>query len=124
MLKYITIIVIDLVFSFGRIITNGGITNGAQGTLYIIITAVVISVVVMMQFAIPVGSFVNKHPSIQIIDLLILIGMMLLTESAHLSNALILGSHVTAVPKGYLYFAISFSLFIEVLNMKASKKKK
>jgi predicted tellurium resistance membrane protein TerC len=49
---------------------------------------------------------------------------MLLTESAHLSNALILGSHVTAVPKGYLYFAISFSLFIEVLNMKASKKKK
>jgi predicted tellurium resistance membrane protein TerC len=48
--------------------------------------------------------------------------MMLVGENAHLSNALILGSHVTAVPKGYLYFAISFSLFIEVLNMKASKR--
>jgi predicted tellurium resistance membrane protein TerC len=47
---------------------------------------------------------------------------MLVGENAHLSNALILGSHVTAVPKGYLYFAISFSLFIEVLNMKASKR--
>jgi predicted tellurium resistance membrane protein TerC len=47
-----------------------------------------------------------------------------LAKNAHLSNALILGSHVTAVPKGYLYFAISFSLFIEVLNMKASKKNK
>jgi predicted tellurium resistance membrane protein TerC len=70
------------------------------------------------------GAFVNEHPSIQIIDLLILIGMMLVGENAHLSNALILGSHVTAVPKGYLYFAISFSLFIEVLNMKASKKNK
>jgi predicted tellurium resistance membrane protein TerC len=45
-----------------------------------------------------------------------------LAKNAHLSNALILGSHVTAVPKGYLYFAISFSLFIEVLNMKASKR--
>jgi predicted tellurium resistance membrane protein TerC len=52
----------------------------------------------------------------------VLIGMMLLTESAHLSNALILGSHVTPVPKGYLYFAISFSLFVEVINVKYRKK--
>jgi hypothetical protein len=66
------------------------------------------------------GAFVNEHPSIQIIDLLILIGMMLVGENAHLSNALILGSHVTQF-QGYLYFAISFSLF-EVLNMKASKR--
>jgi hypothetical protein len=66
------------------------------------------------------GAFVNEHPSIQIIDLLILIGMMLVGENAHLSNALILGSHVTQF-KRILYFAISFSLF-EVLNMKASKR--
>jgi predicted tellurium resistance membrane protein TerC len=120
------IIVIDLVFSFDSILTAVGMTNGVEGALYIMITAVVISVLIMMQFAVPVGSFVNKNPSIQILGLafLILIGMMLLTESAHLSNALILGSHVTPVPKGYLYFAISFSLFVEVLNMKASKKKK
>ncbi|MFT5963563.1 MAG: putative tellurium resistance membrane protein TerC [Flavobacterium sp.] len=118
------IIMIDLVFSFDSILTAVGMTNGVEGALYIMITAVVISVLVMMQFAVPVGSFVNKHPSIQILGLsfLILIGMMLLTESAHLSNALILGSHVTAVPKGYLYFAISFSLFVEVINMKMSKK--
>jgi predicted tellurium resistance membrane protein TerC len=120
------IILIDLVFSFDSILTAVGMTNGVEGALYIMITAVVISVLVMMQFAVPVGSFVNKHPSIQILGLsfLILIGMMLLTESAHLSNALILGSHVTPVPKGYLYFAISFSLFVEVINMKMSKKNK
>ncbi len=120
------IILIDLVFSFDSILTAVGMTNGVDGALYIMITAVVISVLVMMQFAVPVGSFVNKHPSIQILGLsfLILIGMMLLTESAHLSNALILGSHVTPVPKGYLYFAISFSLFVEVINMKMSKKNK
>ncbi|MDD5152200.1 MAG: TerC family protein [Flavobacterium sp.] len=119
------IIMIDLVFSFDSILTAVGMTNGIHGALYIMITAVVISVLIMMQFAVPVGNFVNKHPSIQILGLsfLILIGFMLLTESAHLSNALIFGNHVTPVPKGYLYFAISFSLLVEVLNMKAAKKK-
>ncbi|MFN7099458.1 MAG: TerC family protein [Flavobacterium sp.] len=119
------IILIDLVFSFDSILTAVGMTNGVEGALYIMIAAVIISVMVMMQFAVPVGNFVNKHPSIQILGLsfLILIGMMLLTESAHLSNALIFGSHVTPVPKGYLYFAISFSLLVEVLNMKMNKSK-
>ncbi len=119
------IILIDLVFSFDSILTAVGMTNGVPGALYIMITAVVISVLIMMQFAVPVGNFVNTHPSIQILGLsfLILIGFMLITESAHLSNALVFGSHVTPVPKGYLYFAISFSLLVEVLNMKANKKK-
>ena len=119
------IIMIDLVFSFDSILTAVGMTNGVEGAMYIMITAVVVSVFIMMQFAVPVGSFVNRHPSIQILGLsfLILIGFMLLTESAHLSHALIFGNHVTPVPKGYLYFAISFSLFVEVLNMKVSKKK-
>lgn len=120
------IILIDLVFSFDSILTAVGMTNGVTGALYIMIAAVVISVIVMMQFAVPVGSFVNKNPSIQILGLafLILIGLMLITESAHLSNALILGTHVTPIPKGYLYFAISFSLMVEILNMKVSKKEK
>ena len=120
------IIMIDLVFSFDSILTAVGMTNGVEGAIYIMITAVVISVLIMMQFAVPVGNFVNKHPSIQILGLsfLILIGFMLLTESAHLSNALIFGNHVTPVPKGYLYFAISFSLLVEVLNMKMTNKKK
>ncbi|HQZ25909.1 MAG TPA: TerC family protein [Flavobacterium sp.] len=120
------IIMIDLVFSFDSILTAVGMTNGVEGALYIMITAVVISVLIMMQFAVPVGTFVNNHPSIQILGLsfLILIGFMLITESAHLSNALIFGGHVTPVQKGYLYFAISFSLFVEFLNMKVDKKKK
>lgn len=119
------IIMIDLVFSFDSILTAVGMTNGVQGALYIMITAVVISVGVMMLFAIPIGNFVNKHPSIQILALsfLILIGFMLVTESAHLANAEIFGTHVTPIPKGYLYFAIAFSLGVEFLNMQASRKK-
>jgi predicted tellurium resistance membrane protein TerC len=77
----------------------------------------------MMQFAVPVEIFVNIHLFKSLTFILILIGMMLLTESAHLSNALIF-DHVTPVPKGYLYFAISFSLLVEVLNMKMNKSKK
>jgi predicted tellurium resistance membrane protein TerC len=121
----VQIILIDLVFSFDSILTAVGMTNGVTGALYIMIAAVIISVLIMMQFAVPVGTFVNNHPSIQILGLsfLILIGFMLLTESAHLSNALVFGNHVTPVPKGYLYFAISFSLLVEILNMKVSKKK-
>jgi predicted tellurium resistance membrane protein TerC len=119
------IIMIDLVFSFDSILTAVGMTNGIEGALYIMIAAVIISVLIMMQFAVPVGNFVNKHPSIQILGLsfLILIGFMLITESAHLANASFFGNHVESVPKGYLYFAIAFSLLVEVLNMKVSKKK-
>ena len=122
----IQIIMIDLVFSFDSILTAVGMTNGVEGALYIMVTAVVISVLVMMQFAVPVGNFVNKHPSIQILALsfLILIGFMLLTEAAHLANAEVFGNHVTPIPKGYLYFAICFSLAIEMLNMKMQKSSK
>lgn len=120
------IILIDLVFSFDSILTAVGMTNGVEGALYIMITAVVISVLIMMQFAVPVGTFVNKHPSIQILGLafLILIGFMLVTESAHIAQASFFGNHVDVVPKGYLYFAIAFSLVVEMLNMKMTKKKK
>ncbi len=119
------IILIDLVFSFDSILTAVGMTNGVEGALYIMITAVIISVLIMMQFAVPVGTFVNKHPSIQILGLsfLILIGFMLVTESAHIAQASFFGNHVDVVPKGYLYFAIAFSLVVELLNMKVSKKK-
>ena len=120
------IIMIDIVFSFDSILTAVGMTNGVEGALYIMITAVIISVMVMMQFAVPVGQFVNKHPSIQILALsfLILIGFMLVTEAAHLSEASFFGNHVTPIPKGYLYFAIAFSLGVEVLNMKRTKNVK
>ncbi|MFY8214129.1 MAG: TerC family protein [Flavobacterium sp.] len=119
------IILIDLVFSFDSILTAVGMTNGVEGALYIMIIAVIISVLIMMQFAVPVGNFVNKNPSIQILGLsfLILIGFMLVTESAHIAQASFFGNHVDVVPKGYLYFAIAFSLIVELLNMKMSKKK-
>lgn len=119
------IILIDLVFSFDSILTAVGMTNGLEGALYIMIIAVIISVLIMMQFAVQVGNFVNKNPSIQILGLsfLILIGFMLVTESAHIAQASFFGNHVDVVPKGYLYFAIAFSLTVELLNMKMSKKK-
>lgn len=118
------ILLIDLIFSVDSILTAVGMTNGIEGALYIMVTAVVISVGVMMLFAVPVGNFVNANPSIQILGLafLILIGFMLITESMHLSNAELAGQHVGAVPKGYLYFAIAFSLAVEFLNMKMRKK--
>jgi predicted tellurium resistance membrane protein TerC len=120
------IMLIDLVFSFDSILTAVGMTNGVPGAIYIMVTAVIISVFIMMQFAVPVGIFVNKHPTIQILGLtfLVLIGFMLITEAAHLAHASFFGNHVDVVPKGYLYFAISFSLMVEILNMKMSKNKK
>jgi predicted tellurium resistance membrane protein TerC len=120
------ILLIDLIFSVDSILTAVGMTNGLEGALYIMVTAVVISVGVMMLFAVPVGTFVNNNPSIQILGLafLILIGFMLITESMHLSEAVLVGQTVGAVPKAYLYFAIAFSLAVEFLNMKMRKKKK
>lgn len=121
----VQILLIDLIFSIDSILTAVGMTNGLEGALIIMITAVVISVGIMMLFAVPVGNFVNKNPSIQILGLafLILIGFMLITESMHLSHAELAGQYVGAVPKGYLYFAIAFSLAVEFLNMKMRKKK-
>lgn len=118
------ILLIDLIFSVDSILTAVGMTNGVEGALYIMIIAVVISVGVMLIFAVPVGNFVNANPSIQILGLafLILIGFMLLTESMHLSDAELWGQDVGAVPKGYLYFAIAFSLGVEFINMKMRKR--
>lgn len=118
------ILLIDLIFSVDSILTAVGMTNGLEGAIYIMVTAVIISVAVMLVFAIPVGNFVNANPSIQILGLafLILIGFMLITESMHLSEATLAGQHVGAVPKGYLYFAIAFSLAVEFINMKMRKK--
>lgn len=120
----IQITLINIVFSFDSILTAVGMTNGLQGALAIMIFAVVISVLVMMLFAVPVGRFVNKHPTIQILGLsfLILIGFMLIIEGGHLAHLSIFGSEIGAVPKGYLYFAIAFSLLVEFLNMRYRKK--
>lgn len=121
----IQITLINIVFSFDSILTAVGMTNGVEGALVIMIFAVIMSVVIMMLFANPVANFVNKHPTIQMLGLafLILIGFMLIAEGAHLAHFELAGTGVGAVPKGYLYFAIAFSLFVEFLNMKLRKKK-
>jgi len=122
----IQITVINIVFSFDSILTAVGMTNGLQGALLVMIIAVVISVIIMMLFANPVGRFVNRHPTVQMLGLsfLILIGFMLLLEGGHLAHLSIMGQEVGAVPKGYLYFAISFALAVEFLNIRLRTKKK
>ena len=119
------IVLIDIVFSFDSILTAVGMTNGLPYALWIMIAAVVISISIMIGFADPISRFVNKHPSLQILGLsfLLLIGFMLLTEAASLSGTVIFGSSISTIPKGYLYFAIAFSLGVEVLNMRIRKAK-
>ena len=122
----VQIILIDIVFSFDSILTAVGMTNGIDGALTIMILAVIISMVIMMIFANSVSNFVNNNPTIQMLALsfLILIGFMLIAEGAHLSHLKIFNNSVGAIPKGYLYFAITFSLVVEALNMKIRKTKK
>jgi predicted tellurium resistance membrane protein TerC len=118
------ITVINIVFSFDSILTAVGMTSGVSGALIIMIVAVVLSVLIMILFAQPVGRFVNQHPTIQMLGLafLILIGFMLIAEGAHLGHLVVAGAEVGTVPKGYLYFAIAFSLLVEFLNMRLRKK--
>ncbi|HFA50208.1 MAG TPA: TerC family protein [Bacteroidetes bacterium] len=120
----IEITLINIVFSFDSILTAVGMTTGIHGALVIMIVAVVLSVLIMMLFAVPVGRFVNNHPTIQMLGLsfLILIGFMLIVEGAHMAHFTMAGTSVGEVPKGYLYFAIAFSLLVEFLNMKLRKK--
>lgn len=120
----IQITLINIIFSLDSILTAVGMTNGLYGALIVMIIAVVFSVVIMMLFAVPVGRFVNRNPTIQMLGLafLILIGFMLIIEGGHLAHLKILGSEIGAVPKGYLYFAIAFSLLVEFLNMRLRKK--
>ncbi|WP_299677705.1 TerC family protein [uncultured Dokdonia sp.] len=124
----VQIAVINIVFSFDSILTAVGMTSGLSpnpdDVLIIMIIAVVVSILIMMLFANPVGEFINKHPSLQILGLsfLILIGFMLIAEAAHLSHLKIFGSEIGSIPKGYLYFTIAFSLLVEFLNFQFRKK--
>ena len=129
------ICLLNIVFSFDSILTAVGLTQDVARTpmasdptrfydpLSIMILGVVISMIIMMAFAGPIGRFVNKHPSIQVLGLsfLILIGFMLVVEGAH--SAHLMPSNVE-VPKGYMYFAIFFSLTVELLNIKVRQQGK
>ncbi|UII75943.1 TerC family protein [Flagellimonas sp. HMM57] len=125
----VQITIINIVFSFDSILTAIGMTNGISpnptDALILMITAVVISVVIMMLFANPVGEFVNRHPSVQVLGLsfLILIGFMLITEAAHLSHLVVFDNEIGAIPKGYLYFTIAFSIMVEFFDLRMKKNK-
>lgn len=124
------IVALDIVFSFDSVLTAVGMVSfnefGYTGAMTIMITAIVIAVGLMLFFSGPISKFVNEHPTIQMLALsfLILIAVTLLVEAAHLSHLSFLGNEVGEIPKGYIYFAIAFSMLVEALNMKLSRKSK
>lgn len=107
----IQIILLDVVFSLDSILTAVGLVD----EILIIIIAIVISLAVMLIFARKISDFINNHPAMKLlaISFLMMIGLVLVVEGLHVH-----------VPKGYIYFAMAFSLGIELLNMKMRKKSK
>ncbi|RMG77852.1 MAG: TerC family protein [Bacteroidetes bacterium] len=107
----IQIILLDIVFSFDSILTAVGLTEH----VLIMIIAVILAMIVMIAFSGIISNFINKHPSFQILALsfLILIGTMLIAEAFNYH-----------VPKGYIYFAVAYSLGVELINMKIRSRRK
>lgn len=103
------ILLLDIVFSLDSVITAVGMANQVS----IMVVAMVISMIIMLLTAGKLSAFVDRHPTIKILALsfLLLIGVMLVAES--------MGAHVS---KGYIYFAMAFSLTVELLNMRYRKK--
>jgi predicted tellurium resistance membrane protein TerC len=104
------IAIVDMVFSVDSVVTAVGLVKDVE----IMIAAVVIAIGVMMIAAGPVGSYVDRHPTIKMLALsfLVLIGMALLADG--------LGFHI---PKGYIYFAMAFSVGVELLNLRVRRKR-
>ena len=111
----IQIVLLDIVFSLDSVITAVGMISDQYGSIgiYIMVSAVIVSIIAMMLFAGPIGAFVQKHPTIKMLALsfLLLIGVMLVAEGFH-----------RTIPKGYIYFAMAFSVLVEILNMRLRKK--
>jgi predicted tellurium resistance membrane protein TerC len=99
------IMALDIVFSLDSVITAVGMAN----EITIMVTAVILAVGVMMFTAGPISSFVNRHPTVKVLALsfLLLIGVSLVGDG--------LGMHI---PKGYIYFAMGFSVFVELINLR------
>jgi predicted tellurium resistance membrane protein TerC len=106
----IQIALLDIVFSLDSVITAVGMVD----ELWVMIVAVVVSVLIMMAAAGPISEFVNRHPTVKILALsfLLLIGVSLLLEG--------FDQHI---PKGYIYFAMGFALFVEIINLRARVKR-
>lgn len=106
----IQIVALDVIFSFDSILTAIGLTD----EVLLMVIAITIAIGVMIAFAGTISEFIKKHPTLEVLALsfLILIGFMLLIEAFEFH-----------VPKGYIYFAVFFSLFVEIVNMRIRKKK-
>lgn len=106
----IQIVVLDAVFSLDSVITAVGMSD----KILVMVAAVVIAVGFMMVFAAAISAFVHRHPTVKMLALsfLLLIGVALIAEGFH--------HHI---PKGYIYFAMAFSVFVEILNLKMRSKK-
>lgn len=104
------IAMLDLIFSIDSVITAVGMADHVE----IMITAVVISIIVMALAAEPVSAFISRHPTVKMLALgfLLLIGVALLADGLHFH-----------IPRGYIYFAIAFSMMVEVLNLLARRKR-
>jgi predicted tellurium resistance membrane protein TerC len=100
--------IIDIVFSLDSVFTAVGLAND----LPVMIAAVIVSILVMMVVSGAISAFVDRHPTIKILALsfLILIGVALIAEGAHFE-----------IPKGYLYFAMAFSVIVEMINIRLRK---
>jgi len=109
MMVLIQIMILDLVFSLDSVITAVGLVNDIE----IMAIAIIAAVLVMMFAAKSIGEFVDDHPSIKILALsfLIMVGTMLIVEGFDVH-----------VPKGYIYFAMAFSVVVEMINIKMRKK--
>ena len=107
----VQIMLLDIVFSLDSVITAVGMVDN----VWIMIAAVIVSIIAMMMFAGSIGAFVQRHPTIKMLALsfLLLIGTTLIAEGLEFH-----------IPKGYVYFAMAFSVFVETLNIRLRKKSK
>lgn len=105
------ILVLDIIFSLDSVITAVGMAD----ELGIMVAAVIIAVAVMLFASRPVSAFVQRHPTVKMLALsfLLLVGVALVADGLHFH-----------IPKGYLYFAIAFSILVESLNLMAAKRRK
>ncbi len=126
----VQIVLLDIVMSIDSVLTAVGMVSftefGYAGAMAVMVSAIVIAVTVMLFFSTAVSRLVTRYPTIQMLALsfLLLIGVLLLMESAHLSHLKIFGHEVPAIPRGYVYFAIAFSLMVEIFNIRMSKRRR
>lgn len=104
------VILLDLVFSVDSIITAVGMVD----ELWVMYSAVIVTVIIMLFAAKPISEFISKHPSFKVLALcfLMMIGVSLIAEGFHFE-----------IPKGYIYFSMAFAFFVDIIQMKTTTKK-